>query len=198
MLNFRRLALAVAVLLLISSAATVRVRTQGPSGFVVNTTDDTDDGACSPEHCSLSEAIDAANADPDATTITFDPALTASGPATIHLLTDLPGIMSSITISGPGASRLTLNGNGRGFPMLMVSANQQGPEVDVNFSGLTIKDGGAVLIMGRFLNSIVTLTDCVITENSEHILLGGGGIHLSSGTLNMRRSTASLRGVLPA
>ncbi len=40
--------------------------------FVVNAADDVDDGSCDDSHCSLREAINAANANPGADSITFD------------------------------------------------------------------------------------------------------------------------------
>jgi CSLREA domain-containing protein len=42
------------------------------SSFVVNAADDVDDGSCDDSHCSLREAINAANANPGADSITFD------------------------------------------------------------------------------------------------------------------------------
>jgi CSLREA domain-containing protein len=40
--------------------------------YVVNTEDDVDDGECDAAHCSLREAINAANENPGADQITFD------------------------------------------------------------------------------------------------------------------------------
>ena len=56
----------------------------GPT-YVVNTTNDVNDGFCSIEHCSLREAITVANSNADTTTINFDSTEFASpGPYTIN------------------------------------------------------------------------------------------------------------------
>src|SRR5688572_30138141 len=46
--------------------------TAAPVTFIVNTTDDTDDSACNVAHCSLREAIKAANANSGLDTINFN------------------------------------------------------------------------------------------------------------------------------
>ncbi len=56
------------------------------STFVVNTTDDLDDGICDASHCSLREAINNANANPGADSITFN--IPGPGPHVI-MLTDM-------------------------------------------------------------------------------------------------------------
>jgi len=53
--------------------------------FVVNSADDVDDGSCDAEHCSLREAINAANTNPGADSIKFD--IPGPGPHVI-MLTD--------------------------------------------------------------------------------------------------------------
>ncbi len=58
------------------------------STFVVNTVDDLDDGNCDADHCSLREAIAAANANPGADTIAFD--IPGAGPHVIKLCSLLP------------------------------------------------------------------------------------------------------------
>ncbi|HID87432.1 MAG TPA: CSLREA domain-containing protein, partial [Anaerolineae bacterium] len=61
----------------------------GPPPLVVNTTDDTDDGTCDATHCSLREAINAANIHTGPDTITFnipssDPGCDSAGVCTIR------------------------------------------------------------------------------------------------------------------
>lgn len=80
----------------------------------VNTTSDTDDGACDAAHCSLREAINASNASRDRETITFSiPAATdagcnaVTGVCTIRPTSQLPTISDQVTIDGytqPGAT----------------------------------------------------------------------------------------------
>ena len=72
--------------------------------FVVNTTDDTSDGACDAAHCSLREAITAANAAPGQDVIEFSGIVSpyATSPVTIALTAVLPTI--SDTVIGHGDS----------------------------------------------------------------------------------------------
>jgi CSLREA domain-containing protein len=79
--------------------------------LVVNTTDDTDDGFCSAAHCSLREAINAANhrAGPDE--ITFDPTVfPITGTGVAKLTSPLPEIRDgNATIDATGAN-VTIDG----------------------------------------------------------------------------------------
>lgn len=102
------------------------------STFMVNTTDDGDDGTCDGTHCSLREAINAANLNAGADSITFDipagldPGCDAtSGVCTIQPGTELPALTDNdTTIDGftqpganpptalaPAALRIVLDGN---------------------------------------------------------------------------------------
>jgi CSLREA domain-containing protein len=77
-----------------------------PTTLVVTKTDDTNDGFCSLDDCSLREAITNANANVDASTINFNiPNADAgrnvtTGVYTITLGSDLPAISQPVTING--------------------------------------------------------------------------------------------------
>jgi CSLREA domain-containing protein len=76
--------------------------------YVVNTANDVDDGTCDVVHCSLREAIDAANAIGGADIITF--AISGGGVHTILLDAPLPQIQGVLEIDGfsqPGAQANT-------------------------------------------------------------------------------------------
>jgi CSLREA domain-containing protein len=116
------------------------------ASLVVNSTADTNDGACDPlgtgtgnMDCTLREAINAANFDFGAETITFDPTVfTSPGPNIIQLTGPLPDIISDLSINGPSANLLSVRGGGtanryRIFAVL--------PEATVNISGLTVTNG---------------------------------------------------------
>ena len=81
--------------------------TPGSAGttFTVNSNDDVDDGLCNTTHCSLREAIDAANSTTGTDTITFN--IPGSGPHSIQPSSALPTITDPVIIDGytqPGAS----------------------------------------------------------------------------------------------
>jgi CSLREA domain-containing protein len=86
-------ALSLAVFLLI----TLPVSAQA-SVFVVNTTDDLDDGMCDVNHCSLREAINAANANSGPDSIHFDLPGTGGSTNTIVLDSLLPPLTDDATI----------------------------------------------------------------------------------------------------
>jgi uncharacterized repeat protein (TIGR01451 family)/CSLREA domain-containing protein len=66
--------------------------------LTVNTTADTDDGACSTSHCTLREAINRANALPGTDTIRF--AIAGQAPHTIQPAIDLPALTDAVVIDG--------------------------------------------------------------------------------------------------
>ncbi|MFV9675540.1 MAG: CSLREA domain-containing protein [Anaerolineales bacterium] len=69
--------------------------------FVVNTTDDANDGTCDSNHCSLREAINAANDNPGADTISFAGLDATGGDVTIQLNSFLnPLLDNGTTIDG--------------------------------------------------------------------------------------------------
>lgn len=80
-----------------------------PSTLVVDNNGDLDDGFCGYNHCSLREAINAANLLPDTNTINFN--IPGTGIQTISPATALPNITSPVVINGysqPSSSANTL------------------------------------------------------------------------------------------
>jgi hypothetical protein len=117
----------------------------------------------------LRAAITAANASPGST-ITFQSGLTG----TITLTSALPAITTAMTIDGPGATEITVDG-AQSYRVFTISATSQA----VAISGLTIQDGsdaadgdggaGIEVTAGS-----LTLTGCTVTANSAYF--AGGGI----------------------
>jgi len=152
--------------------------------FQVNTTADADDGACTAvgigNGCTLREAVNAANSSPG--DISFAPALTSGGPATINLLTALPTISSRAIIEGPGANLLTIQRSSAGgtpnFAVFSIS------NTVVTISGLTIANGN----QGGVVNTqtALTINNCVITGNS-----GAAAITSRGSTLTVNQTTVS-------
>jgi parallel beta-helix repeat protein len=117
-----------------------------------------------------------------ADTITFD---LPAGPQTINLTGALPSIADSLTISGPGASLLTVRRDTGGkYRIFDIPVSG----LTIAISGLTIRDGWTSSQMlpvaeryggGIFSESALTLTNCVLTNNIAEG--GGGGLDLSGG-----------------
>ncbi len=140
---------------------------QAGQTLTVTNTAEHDDGSCTTDDCTLVEAINAANANPDVSTINFAP-----GVSGVILNTQKLGglsITSPVTINGPGASVLTISGN-NASRVFAVS-----PGAVVNFNGLTIANGNSSTNGGGLFNDhgTVTLTNCVVTGNTANF---GGGI----------------------
>jgi len=149
--------------------------------ITVDTTIDVDgiDGVCS-----LREAIIAANAGATYNECVFTAApetivFTVPAPSTITLLSALPALVNTVTITGPGAATLAVSG-GNMFRVFDVTAGT------VTISDLTIRNGSSATGAGlRFaFGSIGSITDSTIRNNT------GDGI-LSNGTLSLTRSTVS-------
>ena len=148
------------------------------SSFVVSNTGDSGPG-------SLRQAIEGANAQGGAETITFDPTAFAT-PQTITLTSgqlELSDTTGTETITGPAAG-VTVSGDGPGNGL-----NGQGrvfqvdKGVTASISGVTITAGNAGGYGGGGLENYgtTTLTDCTISGNSA--LKGGGLANYGTATL---------------
>jgi CSLREA domain-containing protein len=80
--------------------------------FVVNSRDDADDGACDAAHCSLREAILAANADPLYDRIAFD---LPEEPFVIHPEAALPWILQPVLVDGTTQPGVEIDGRSMGL-----------------------------------------------------------------------------------
>jgi hypothetical protein len=189
------------VALSIVTAAMLASASAVAATYSVNTIADSGPG-------SLRDAITQANANTGADTINFDPALTASGPATVSLASALPTVTEVVTIAGPGASKLTIrNGladqNDPGgneaamFRVFTIAVDAPGV---VTISGLTVSNGAAGFpgggtdpagFGGGIMNGgtgTLNVTDSTIANN--HAGFAGGGIaNGGAGILNVTRCT---------
>jgi CSLREA domain-containing protein len=140
------------------------------------TVQSTGDGAanaanCPGASCRLRDAL-AAAADSD--TIDF------SVVGTILLTSGQLTVDKSVTISGPGANMLAVNGNGASR-IFYVTGNS------VILSGLTITNGNADLGGGIDTDSAsLTVSNCTISGSSA---IRGGGIFVAGGQLTVSSST---------
>ena len=109
---------------------------------------------------SLRQALTIAN---DGDTITF--AVTG----TIVLTSDGLVIDNDLTISGPGANRLSINGNQAGYGCVFGIAHDN----TVTISGLTVTNGNCGIYSDH---ASLTVTNCVVTANNGQFSVGGIGI----------------------
>ena len=109
------------------AAAQGPVSTTAPAAtFTVNTTTDTDDGTCDASHCSLREAILAANTTTEADNISFN--IGGGGTQTIAPMSALPAITEPVILDGetqgcanPPCIELDGSGAGAGADGLVVT-----------------------------------------------------------------------------
>lgn len=160
--------------------------------FTVNQTGDAGDLTCDAT-CTLRDAIDDANNLAGADTITFDAGV-FSTPQTIVLAGTVLTINdvgnAPLTITGPGASLLTISGN----EVVRVFAVESGDTASI--SGVTVTQGNSETGLfaghggGIVNNGTLTITNVVVTGNTARF--SGGGIAVfGSGTLNVINSTVT-------
>jgi len=161
--------------------------------ITVNSTLDATNG--SDGFCTLREAINAANNDAASGATPGECAAGSGSDAiditgvtgTITLTSALPAIATDMTLTGPGASQLTVSGN-NSFRVFYITLS--GPGI-VNFSGLTISNGLATMNVGGGIynehDATVNLSDSTISNNNA--VLGGGLANSSSGPFTVTNST---------
>ncbi len=135
---------------------------------------DTNDGICNAD-CSLREAISAAAS---GDTITFD--VTGTIVLSLGELT----ISTPLTIAGPGAAQLIINGHSA-TRIFNLNANTAISGVTIFNANATGGPGGGILIN----SGAITLTHSTILSNTANG--DGGGIYLSSGSLFITGSLLS-------
>lgn len=152
-----------------------------PDHLVVNSLANPGTGGCTPDECTLHEAIGAAISSGAPTTITFDiPGCTTASRCTIELAQFVIGGGTQVTIDG--AHSIILSGNGNRLFILFESA--------VTFRNLVITkgggaDGGAIFSQ----QSTVTIESSTLTDN--HGNSRGGVIYNVAGSLTVINSTFS-------
>ena len=149
--------------------------TQLAASPVVNSLADPGTGTCDDTECTLREAIAFASS---GATITF------SVTGTITLSGSQLRIATPMTISGPGSTLLTVNGNGASRVFMIDAA--------ATITGMTIKGGyvGSGGGGGLMAWASLTLIDCTVSGNSS-LSSVGGGLYLVFGTLLVESSTVS-------
>ena len=151
-----------------------------PGGYAVCNGNDNGAG-------SLRQAI--FNASPG-DTITFVPSVT-----TVTLTSGELVIDKNLTITGPGADRLTVQRSPPNGPQFRIFRISSSP-VTVSISGITISHGFLQYGPGGggiFSAGVLTLTDCTISDNNTGDLfssiLGGAGVMNDHGTMTITGCT---------
>lgn len=160
---------------LLASLVAALPRPTAGASLVVTTLTDTNDGSCTVSHCSLREAINAANATGAADTISFLPS------GTINLGSTLPTILSAggaLTIDGSGRD-VTISGGGLNRVLYLQMW------AELTLTRLKIVNGYASLGGGIYNQGEVTLDACTISGNRA--LNSGGGIY-NEGTLTINNT----------
>jgi len=157
--------------------------------FVVTTTADSNDGACTVALCSLRDAVIASNTAGGANVITLPAGtynLTIPGTGEDFAATGDLDIRTSVTINGAGAATTIVDGGAidRVFDVLAGA---------VVFNGITVRNGqpGSGAAGGGIQNiSTLTLNDCVVS--GSHTTSGGDGAGIwNQGALNLNSTTVT-------
>src|SRR5262249_2659973 len=126
-------------------------------------------------------AIQAANSNPGADVIAFAAGLSGS----VTLTSGQLDVTDSATISGPGASQLTVSGNN------VSRVFEVAPTATVALSGLPVANGAGTDEGGGILNWGTLTLDSVSVANNRcfGLEVGDGGGITNYGTLTVRAST---------
>ena len=141
----------------------------GPAAAATYTVDNGDgggpDGSCTAaaSDCNLAAAITQSNASPATDAIDFAPSLQGE----IDLGADLPTISDGVTIAGPGAGTLAIDGENSHRPMRLAAGGEQ-----VRISGLTIRRGRATAGGAIYVEVTPLALEGMRIEDSEAVSAG--------------------------
>ncbi len=144
------------------------------TAFIVMNTDDSGAG-------SLRDAIEQANANAGADTITFDASLAGQS---IVLSTELQ-ITDDLTVTGLGSDLLTLDGNGDS-QIFQVDDGVFNNAITVEISGLTLTNGSGDRGGAIFNQETLSIIDSILSGNTAS--LNGGAISNYYGDLSIQNS----------
>ncbi len=154
--------------------------------LLVDTLSDESDGNFTIGDLSLREAIELSNQWLATDTIRFDPALTATRPATILLKVGELKLTDDVTIEGPGAKLLTIDAtgldltpaknNGDGGRVFQIDDGQMAVGIEVLLSAMTLTGGDSAGHGGAITSfEVLSLLDAWIVNNSSQ--MSGGGVY---------------------
>jgi CSLREA domain-containing protein len=164
----RRTSRAALVAVALAAAALAAPATGAAATFTVNNTTDLNDGSCDGVHCSLREAINAANAAGGADLIAFN--IPGPSPHSIKPVSQLPTITDPVTIDG------TTEPDFAGSPVVEIS----GELAPLESAGLYITAGSSTvrgLVINRFVHGLSNFN----SPSGEGIVIQGGGGNVVEG-----------------
>lgn len=171
--------------LAISPADQVTAQAQ-PLNLVVTTLTDKLDTTYDPANLSLRDAIAETNANPGTNTITFASSLNGS---VINLSLGELAITDSVTIEGPGAANLTINGNQQSR-IFDISNSSAATNFNVEIDGLTLTGGSTDNGGAIYSTENLTLNSATVTGNTASNY-GGGIFAYGYGTTTIQNTTIS-------
>lgn len=167
-----------------------------PANFVV--TDLSDSAVTGPGQApgTLRQALYDANNNGEADTITFAPGLFAGGARTLTPTDGAFFVFNDVTLSGPGANLLTIDGNDA-HRVFYVGFDSTTPGT-VTIAGLTVAngvafgDGGGIYASGAEGGTIgeLLILDSLVVENNSASFFGGG-VSTADISLSIRNSRIS-------
>ncbi len=157
-----------------------------PLNLVVTTLTDKLDTTYDPANLSLRDAIAEANANSGTDTITF--ASTLNG-GTIKLSLGELAITDSVTIEGPGAANLTINGSQQSR-IFNISDGNSATNISVEIDGLMLTGGSADNGGAIYSEEDLTLKSATVTGNTA-TNYGGGIFAYGYGTTTIQNTTIS-------
>ncbi len=182
-INLERSSALLLVLALLLALAGIQPAFAAGLTLIVDTSSDANLTACTaaPNDCSLRGAINAANSAGGSNTIGFDGTVFYFG-GSISLGSDLPAITSTLTIAGPGATLMTVNGNNHHLFYVNTGAH-------LTLTNLTLANGSASFGAAIYIDSLgtATVTDSDLSGNVA--TNNGGAIYVVNGTLNLSNTT---------
>ncbi|WP_197998912.1 choice-of-anchor Q domain-containing protein [Gimesia aquarii] len=152
-----------------------------PVHLLVDSNSDLDDGDYSLGQLSLREAIKLANSNTGSDTISFDNSFSGQ---TIVLLDELL-ITDDLTITGLGASQLTINGNANSR-IFNIDDSRTGTKIDVEIRGLTLTNGSAATGGAIYNSESLSVIDSTLSRNTA--TQQGAAIYNDRGILSVDNS----------
>ena len=145
------------------------------TSLVVNALGDAGDGICGPAsgECTLRDAVLTANADPDDSTVTFDPGVFANT-VTIQLAGGQMAITQPATITGPGRDLLTVDANAASRHF-WIDDGSTASLINTRITDITLAGGEAGNPGGGAVLSYENLDLSNVTLQGNTITTGSGG-----------------------